>query len=465
MRGRLPVEAPGDVRFLLVHHTVSPANDYAEQRVPDLLRGMYRYHVGDKGWADLAYNFLVDRYGGIWEGRTGSLHQPVVPGATGGSQGFDQLGCFVGDHSRTPPTARAQASMISLLAWLSRKYGVDTRPEATTTFVSRGSNRWAAGTSVTTRTIEGHRSMSLTACPGDAAYPMVLGAFPRGVRQLNGPLTTTDRTAWCSGLGSVVLAERRSDASVALRTVPLEPVEPVEPVEPAAPVVLGGRVVGAPLVVQRPGGPLEVLARGTDSRLWARCQSEDGTWTAWSRLEGTVTGPPAGAVVGTELQLFARGADGSLVVRASPEPGSWAGGWTSLGGRLLAGSAPAAAVVAEATDVVVHGTDGAVHRGSLAAGAWSGFRSLGGPSLVGSPTAVAAGGELVVVSVGSTGRPYARTLATDWTGLGGALFGSAALVAAPDGLGAVAFGTGTDGVTYRTTRMGTAWSGWSALLR
>ena len=462
-RGRLAVEAPGDVRFLLVHHTVTPGNDYAEEQVPDLLRGMYRYHVGpDKGWADLAYNFLVDRYGGIWEGRAGSLHRPVLPGATGGSQGFAQLGCFLGDHSRTQPTARAQASMISLLAWLSRKYGVDTRPDATTTFVSRGSNRWAAGTPVTTRTIEGHRSMSLTACPGDAAYPLVLGAFPRGVRRLNGPLPTTDRTAWYSAPGSVVLAERCTDGSVALRTVTLVPGAGA----PVAPVVLGGQVVGAPLVVQRPGGPLEVLARGTDSRMWVRTQAGDGTWTAWARVGGAITGPPAAVVVGAELQLFARGTDGSLVVRTSRAPGVHAGQWRSLGGRLLLGSAPAAAgVVAEATDVVVHGTDGAAHRGSLAAGVWSGFRSLGGPSLAGSPSAVAAGGELVVVSVSSTGRPYARTPATDWSGLGGVLFGSAALAAAPDGSGVDAFGTGTNGLTYRNARVGTAWSGWAALPR
>ncbi len=464
VRGPLAVEGPGDVRFLLVHHTDTPGNDYTADRVPDLLRGMYRYHVGpDKGWADLAYNFLVDRYGGIWEGRAGSLHQPVVPGATGGSQGFDQLGCFLGNHSRTPPTPQAQASMISLLAWLSRKYGVDTRPGATTTFVSRGSNRWAAGRTVTTRTVEGHRSMSMTSCPGDAAYPLVLDAFPRGVRRLNGPLTTTDRTAWCAVPGTVQLAERRSDASMAVRAVVTGPGAP-----PAA-EVLGGQVVGAPLVVQRPGGPLEVLARGTDDRLWVRQRADDGTWTGWARVGGAVTGPPAAVVVGTGLQLFARGADGSLVVRTSPAPGVHPGGWRSLGGRLLPGSGPAAARTTEdTTEVVVHAAGGGASAGSLVGsstvgGSWSGLRSLGGASLVGSPAAAAAGGELLVVSVTSTGAPYARTPTTAWTPLGGVLFGSAALAAAPDGSGTDAFGTGTDGATYRSTRVGGAWSGWRRL--
>lgn len=191
VRGPLPVELPGDVKFLLVHHTAEPGNDYTGSQVPDLMRGMYRYHVGPaKGWSDLAYNFVVDRYGGIWEGRAGSLTAPVIPGATGGTQGFDQLGCFLGDHATAVPTPQAQASMISLLAWLARRYGVDTTPGATVSFLSRGSNRLPAGSRVTTPTIEGHRAMSLTTCPGDAAYPLVRDVFPAAVTLLNAGAAT-----------------------------------------------------------------------------------------------------------------------------------------------------------------------------------------------------------------------------------------------------------------------------------
>lgn len=451
--GPLPVEGPGDVRFLLVHHTDEPGNAYAQADVPGLLRGMYGYHVGpDKRWADLAYNFVVDRYGGIWEGRAGSLHQPVQPAATGGSQGFAQLGCFLGSHSRVAPTPQAQASMVSLLAWLARKYGVDVRSGATATFVSRGSSRWSPGSTVSTRTVEGHRAMSQTTCPGDAAYPLVVDAFPRGVRRLNGAVTVTDRTAWSPAPGSVHLAERRSDTSVALRTVGTR-----------GAALLGGRVRGAPLVVQRPSGPLEVHARGQDDRLWTTRRADDGTWTPWAALDGTVTGPPAAALVGDELHLFARAADGALMVRRSPEPGVCDGPWVRLGGHLAAGSGPSATSTVPGTlDVVVHGTDSALWHGTLTGTTWSGFASLGGGLLVGSPSAVAPGGELVVASVTRTGRAYVRT-AAGWTGLGGVLFGDASLVAAPDGQGVEAYGTGTDGATYRTVRSGTTWSGWARL--
>ena len=171
-KGPLPEEAAGDVRFLLVHHTAS-ANGYAQAEVPGLLRAFYGLHTGTKGWPDIAYNFLVDRFGQVWEGRMGSLDGPVKVDATGGSQGFAQLGCFIGDHTSEPPTPAALDAMGRLLGALARRYGIDVRPGATATFVSRGSNLHPAGTQVTTPTIVGHRAMSKTACPGDACFRLI----------------------------------------------------------------------------------------------------------------------------------------------------------------------------------------------------------------------------------------------------------------------------------------------------
>ena len=172
-RGPLSEEAPGDVRFLLVHHTAS-TNSYTEAEVAGILRSIYTFHTSStKGWPDIAYNFLVDRFGRVWEGRTGSLSGPVKGDATGGSQGFALLACFLGDHSSPAPTAAAQAAMGRLLGSLAGRYGIDLSAGATATFTSRGSNRYPAGTVVTTPTISGHRDMSLTTCPGDACYPLI----------------------------------------------------------------------------------------------------------------------------------------------------------------------------------------------------------------------------------------------------------------------------------------------------
>lgn len=172
-RGALQREERADVRFLLIHHTET-ANGYLQARVPQMLRAFYRYHTDQRGWPDIAYNFLVDAYGDVWEGRTGSLDGPVMGSASGGSQGFAMLACYIGDHRPQAPTAAAQAAMATLLGWLAREYSIDLSPGATTSFVSRGSSRYERGANVVTPTIAGHRDMSShTDCPGDAAYALL----------------------------------------------------------------------------------------------------------------------------------------------------------------------------------------------------------------------------------------------------------------------------------------------------
>ncbi|HJQ96469.1 MAG TPA: N-acetylmuramoyl-L-alanine amidase [Acidimicrobiia bacterium] len=167
--------ADEEVRFLLVHHSAS-SNDYTEEDVPSILRGFFDYHTSpEKGWGDVAYNFLIDRFGVIWEGRSGSVDRPVTADATGGNQGFSQLVCLIGDFSTEPPSDAATSSLVSTLAWLADRYGVSTAPGAEITFVSRGSNRWQVGEKVTTATIAGHRDMSVTSCPGDKLYLYVTG--------------------------------------------------------------------------------------------------------------------------------------------------------------------------------------------------------------------------------------------------------------------------------------------------
>jgi hypothetical protein len=162
---------PEDVRFLLVHHTAT------SNRIPDqrqLIRGVFAFHTSNaKRWNDVAYNFFIGPDGTVWEGRAGSLNGPVVADATGGNQGFSQLVCLLGDFSTTAPPAAMQHSLVLLLAHLSQRYTLSTWKDATTSFISRGSNRWPAGRVVEARTISGHRDMTFTACPGNAAYGLL----------------------------------------------------------------------------------------------------------------------------------------------------------------------------------------------------------------------------------------------------------------------------------------------------
>ena len=161
-----PVYAPA-IRFASVHHTAGP-NDYGPAQVAAILRGIQIYHVKSNGWNDIGYNFLVDRYGTIYEGRAGGIDRNVVGahirGFNTGAVGVAVIGTF----SSSPAPAAAEAALEKLLAWRLDLAHVD--PLSSLTVVSGGSERYVAGTPVTLRAVSGHRDTGLTTCPGDLLY-------------------------------------------------------------------------------------------------------------------------------------------------------------------------------------------------------------------------------------------------------------------------------------------------------
>src|SRR5262249_37685528 len=84
------------------------------------------------------------------------------------------------------PTPAALDAGNRTLAWLAQRYSIDTSAGAKVTFVSRGSNKWPAGSRVTTSTVAGHRDLSTTACPGNSFYPYVANQMQGPVQELRG---------------------------------------------------------------------------------------------------------------------------------------------------------------------------------------------------------------------------------------------------------------------------------------
>jgi len=155
------------VRFAVVHHTAG-ANTYTRAEAPAVVRAIELYHVKANGWNDIGYNFLVDRFGTVYEGRYGGVDRNVVGahalGFNTGSVGV----AVIGTYGDAPPPDAAMDSLARLLAWRLDLAHVD--PLSTLSVVSGGSERYKAGTTVTLRAISGHRDTGLTACPGDGLY-------------------------------------------------------------------------------------------------------------------------------------------------------------------------------------------------------------------------------------------------------------------------------------------------------
>ena len=155
------------VRFAVVHHTAG-ANSYSRAQSASIVRGIERYHVLANGWDDIGYNFLVDKYGQVFEGRWGGVDRNVV-GAH--AQGFNQgsVGvALIGTYDSTSITPAARAALIRLLAWRLDVAHVD--PLSTFSWRSTGNPKYPAGRMITLRTISGHRDTGYTSCPGSQLY-------------------------------------------------------------------------------------------------------------------------------------------------------------------------------------------------------------------------------------------------------------------------------------------------------
>jgi uncharacterized protein with LGFP repeats len=155
------------LHFALVHHTAG-SNTYSPSQSAAIVRAIELYHVQGNGWDDIGYNFLVDKYGQIFEGRYGGITRPVI-GAH--AQGFNtgSVGvALIGNYSSRAPSAAAQKALASLLAWRLDLAHVD--PRSSLTWISGGNPRFPRGAPVFLRAISGHRDTGFTLCPGTALY-------------------------------------------------------------------------------------------------------------------------------------------------------------------------------------------------------------------------------------------------------------------------------------------------------
>ena len=159
---------------LIVHHTGTPNDitDYA-----GLARGILMNEVNN-GYIDIAYNWLIDPHGRIYEGRwaqdypagiahTGERDRLNVQGAHALHFNVDTIGIgLMGDYSDVAPTPAMVEALVTLMTWKCARWGLD--PVGAAPFVN------SEGARVThLANICGHRDTYATACPGDTVEAML----------------------------------------------------------------------------------------------------------------------------------------------------------------------------------------------------------------------------------------------------------------------------------------------------
>lgn len=155
------------IKAATVHHTAD-SNNYTSADVPAILRSIYRYHAVTRGWGDIGYNVLVDKFGRIWEGRAGGLAKPVVGAHAGGFNTYTFGVSMMGNYDIAATTRPMIDSVAAIIAWKLALHNVD--PLGSATLTSGGTDKYPTGRTVRLPAIFAHRDTKSTACPGRYGY-------------------------------------------------------------------------------------------------------------------------------------------------------------------------------------------------------------------------------------------------------------------------------------------------------
>jgi len=196
-----------------IHHTASSSN-YSPEAAAQQVRNLYTWFTQGRKYSDIAYNFLVDRYGRIYEGRGGGLDQPIIGAHTAGFNNETFAVSAMGNYHTTRPRpaelAAVTNAMSSLMAW---KLGMHHRdPSATTTLISdsgSGTSKYKPGQAASALVVGGHGDIGKTSCPGKFLVPQLPTIRSQAVAMIGASFfnpTVTPQVTYGAGTPTVVEA-------------------------------------------------------------------------------------------------------------------------------------------------------------------------------------------------------------------------------------------------------------------
>lgn len=233
----------GRIRAAFVHHT-SETNFYRPGDVPAIVRGIYAFHTKGRGWADIGYNFLVDKWGRVWEGRAGGIGRQVRGAHTGGFN-VETVGIAVlGNFNNQKPKPATMEALARLINWkLDRADGYfEPNSRGWFTSLGGGTSRYKKGKEAPFRRISGHRDAGRTSCPGEFLYD----ALPK----------LRKRVAQLQKRGTVEFGRTRTFYGSGPAAPPVVPVVPPQAPEPPR----------APDAPAQGGGPMDSEAPAVETQ-------------------------------------------------------------------------------------------------------------------------------------------------------------------------------------------------------
>ncbi|MFZ4584506.1 MAG: peptidoglycan recognition family protein [Acidimicrobiia bacterium] len=216
------------VTKIVVHHTASPSNPSDPAAT---VRGVYAYHTSGV-YIDIAYNFLIDQNGNIYEGRwsrnlkpgenpNGESYAGQVRGGHALNTNVQTIGiAMIGTFTGEFPSSAALESLVKMCTWKCGRWGIDPR----------GSSQYLDGRVFPN--IIGHRGTSSTECPGNGVEWFMGYIRDESARRIDAANRSSTDGYWIAGRNGAVWTygncadlgdPLRSKLSVALAGVRVNP--------------------------------------------------------------------------------------------------------------------------------------------------------------------------------------------------------------------------------------------------
>ncbi len=157
---------------IIIHHT---ANDNTSMILTgwtgaaiEEMQAIYKYHTLTKWRWDIGYNFVIDPFGNIYEGRAWGAG---VVGAHASRNNTPSVGIsLMGNFNINVPTDAALKSLVNLTTALAKKYHID--PKSTVMYFKK-SNEIPYLKAYTNYAVAWHEDAGVTSCPWTNLYNLL----------------------------------------------------------------------------------------------------------------------------------------------------------------------------------------------------------------------------------------------------------------------------------------------------
>lgn len=177
---------------IIIHHTAEDDTSlltWWHEAVLKALQNIYKYHALTRWRGDIGYNFIIDPYGNIYEGRA---WWAWVVWAHVSWNNTPTVGiALMGNFNVNVPTDQALKSLVKLVTALSKKYKIN--PQSTVTYFKK-SDTFPYLKSYTNYAVAWHTDAWITSCPWTNLYALFPDIRDQVSKNLSAALLISTRT-------------------------------------------------------------------------------------------------------------------------------------------------------------------------------------------------------------------------------------------------------------------------------